>query len=68
MPELTERSWKHRFAERLARAFADGGLEPIAALEDAYAHADDQYPKRGEATPEREAVAVYESILGNPAA
>lgn len=49
------RAWKHRYAQTLYEAFCMSGLERSAALYDAYAHADTQYPLRGEGSPEDEA-------------
>ena len=68
MSELTERAWKHRFSELLSRAFVAGGIDPTDALEDAFAHADHQYPKRSAGTPEHDARAVYGALKDeNPA-
>ena len=62
MSELTERAWKHRFAERFSCALILGGATAINALEDAYAHADDQYPIRQSDAPEQEADAIFSSL------
>jgi hypothetical protein len=51
MTELTERAWKHRFAERLSLFFVSRGVAPEDALEDAYAHADAEYAARESGTP-----------------
>ena len=53
--EVSERVWKHRFAQALYEFFYMGGLERDAALEDAYAHADVQYLVRSLASPEDDA-------------
>ncbi len=50
-----ERAWKHRFAQILYEFFYQGGLDPAAALADAYAHADAQYLVRSLASPEDDA-------------
>lgn len=65
MAELSERIWKHRFAAELAKLFASQGLNGSAALEDAYAHADDHYPRRTFGWPEKEAEAVYRLLITN---
>jgi hypothetical protein len=59
MKALSEADWKLRFAYGLCQRFIGRGLQPEAALEDANAHADDQYPKRGEFSPEVEAELVF---------
>ena len=68
MSELTERAWKHRFSERLARAFIAGGIDADDALEDAFAHADHQYQLRGSRTPEQEADSIFASLEEVPKA
>ena len=63
MYELPERSWKHRFTQQLACAFAARGIDGDGALEDAIAHADDHYPARGPDTPELEADVLHKVLL-----
>lgn len=63
----TERTWKHRFAQTLYEIFCEGGLDRAAALEDAYAHADAQYPVRGLNSPEDEARSAMLWIRDNEA-
>jgi hypothetical protein len=67
MNDVPERIWKHRFAELLSRRFMRDGVERDAALEDAYAHADDRYPNRSLGSPEREAAFVHEALEEWPA-
>ena len=63
MSELSERIWKHRFAARLAVLFKSLTVSENAALEDAYAHADDHYPDRSNTSPEKEAESIYASLF-----
>ena len=60
MMELSEQAWKDRFQFHLAGLFVQVGLEQSAAVADANAHADDQYPRRGPNTPEQEADKVHD--------
>jgi hypothetical protein len=59
MGELSESVWKRRFAAILCARFVGNGIPTEAALEDAKAHADDQYPKRSDLVPEAEAELVF---------
>lgn len=65
MARLPERIWKHRFAAALGKLFEYQGLSGTDALEDAYAHADDHFPRRTFASPEQDAEAVYRSLIVN---
>jgi hypothetical protein len=59
MKPLSESVWKRRFAAILCARFVGNGVAVEAALEDAKAHADDQYPKRSDDPPEAEADLVF---------
>lgn len=63
MARLSERIWKHRFAAALGKLFEYQGLNGDDALEDAYAHADDQFPRRTFAPPEQDAQDTYRSLM-----
>jgi hypothetical protein len=63
MSELSEQIWKHRFSARLAVLFKSQGISENAAFEDAYAHANDHYRDRSNASPEKEAESVYASLF-----
>jgi len=65
LSEPRERTWKSRFASRLAERFAQGGLEVIAAMADAQAHADDCYEQRKLGVPEQEADTVYRELTSD---
>lgn len=62
MARTAERAWKHRFAQTLWKFLYLGGAPRAAALDDAYAHADTQYPIRGVESPEDEALSALSGI------
>jgi hypothetical protein len=59
---MDEQDWKRRFVEALAAKFISKGLERSAALADAEAHANEQFPRRGSGTVGEEAEIVYRSL------
>ena len=63
MEDLPEVDWKRRFAITLCTRFIVKGLPLEDATEDAKAHADDRYLKRGNLSPEAEAELFFLSLV-----